>query len=762
MNHCQPHCLQPATLTFVAHPQVLREAALKIFDGRLDSIGSGMVNVRQVISLYRHGFLEAAGAPLSVHQDLFSYAPQPYREMASLYGDTVTSPRQNLNSRGAGFSRPKPNLKPIAASGQPAHAARTSSSSPQKHHPHLFEEAPSRPLTQGAPSRPVTHQSRPATQGAFNMDRPSTQGTATRSHRKEATTDDFGDMMGDFGEMMLKNDSSSSEDDDVEEFPDDRGSSPGGRFAGWGTKDLIAREQRAQPPVAGAGRVGSMARPVSDRMRMSTSLPSLSRALPSSPVMVKSDALLRLMAARLNRVPRPLKELFDGLDGGDGKTSPLALAEGLTRLASDAFPPLPLPQDVLKRLCQKFDYRSEGVVTIRDFARALGSGRLPSPRSRRRLANSPPPSPLERLKLRRRKKAESTAVVADIDPATESKPPNNSQLQSILKVVSPNSPPEAVQEVGQAASGEATAAPSATRGWKKLQTQIQFVQAATSASTEPHRQARRERRAQEEEERKAAHFKKQIEAQRRAARAAALMISSLRARADKSSPPGQVTRLQFNEAMVELGMIDTVTDDTDTLFNSLDSDGSGILQIGELETAVAQLVDSTMVAELEDMLKNGASIENSILTLRNKLSDQAARVIDLFQKWDTNSDGRISKDEFFRAMPLLGLEDWLPIEISALFTAFDPGGDGEISFRELHKMLRRDTRTRKKKVEVVVEEIVPLVEVPELRKSIRDAVNAMNFIVNLEELAFKPERAASPVSGLVSAAGDDDEGPAID
>ena len=38
------------------------------------------------------------------------------------------------------------------------------------------------------------------------------------------------------------------------------------------------------------------------------------------------------------------------------------------------------------------------------------------------------------------------------------------------------------------------------------------------------------------------------------------------------------------------------------------------------------------------------------------LTTNAVRVIDLFREWDEDGDGIVSKKEFRRAMPLLGLQ----------------------------------------------------------------------------------------------------------
>merc|ERR1740133_899303 len=42
--------------------------------------------------------------------------------------------------------------------------------------------------------------------------------------------------------------------------------------------------------------------------------------------------------------------------------------------------------------------------------------------------------------------------------------------------------------------------------------------------------------------------------------------------------------------------------------------------------------------------------------LRHVLTSNAVRVIDLFREWDEDGDGTVSKKEFRKAMPMLGLE----------------------------------------------------------------------------------------------------------
>ena len=63
--------------------------------------------------------------------------------------------------------------------------------------------------------------------------------------------------------------------------------------------------------------------------------------------------------------------------------------------------------------------------------------------------------------------------------------------------------------------------------------------------------------------------------------------------------------------------------------------------------------------------------------LLDKLTGEAANVVDLFRRWDDNLNGMVSKDEFRRAMPVLGLG--FPKEvIEELFTFMDDDGSGQV------------------------------------------------------------------------------------
>jgi len=86
-------------------------------------------------------------------------------------------------------------------------------------------------------------------------------------------------------------------------------------------------------------------------------------------------------------------------------------------------------------------------------------------------------------------------------------------------------------------------------------------------------------------------------------------------------------------------------------------------------------------------LDEGPGAAPIAVQLGNALRKNAGRVLDLFRDWDDNGDGEVSRAEFHRAMPLLGLE--VPKKaIDELFSQWDSGGDGTLSFRELQRILK--------------------------------------------------------------------------
>ena len=72
--------------------------------------------------------------------------------------------------------------------------------------------------------------------------------------------------------------------------------------------------------------------------------------------------------------------------------------------------------------------------------------------------------------------------------------------------------------------------------------------------------------------------------------------------------------------------------------------------------------------------------------LRQTLTANAVRVIDLFREWDEEGNGTVSKKEFRKAMPMLGLQ--VPMqEVDALFDSWEKHGSGVLELKELSKVL---------------------------------------------------------------------------
>ena len=69
------------------------------------------------------------------------------------------------------------------------------------------------------------------------------------------------------------------------------------------------------------------------------------------------------------------------------------------------------------------------------------------------------------------------------------------------------------------------------------------------------------------------------------------------------------------------------------------------------------------------------------------LRQNAGKVMDLFREWDADGDGEVSKKEFRKAMPAIGLDVSVQ-EVDALFDSWDRDGGGALNFKELSKVLK--------------------------------------------------------------------------
>ena len=80
--------------------------------------------------------------------------------------------------------------------------------------------------------------------------------------------------------------------------------------------------------------------------------------------------------------------------------------------------------------------------------------------------------------------------------------------------------------------------------------------------------------------------------------------------------------------------------------------------------------------------------DNVAVELRDALTKNAKRVVDLFREWDEDGDGTVSKKEFRKAIPLI-VQDVPKAAVDQLFDDWDPDKSGMISLAELIKKLRR-------------------------------------------------------------------------
>lgn len=90
---------------------------------------------------------------------------------------------------------------------------------------------------------------------------------------------------------------------------------------------------------------------------------------------------------------------------------------------------------------------------------------------------------------------------------------------------------------------------------------------------------------------------------------------------------------------------------------------------------------------------DASALDASLAHMKKRMAAKAARVIDLFKRWDLNGDGEISLAEFEQALPELGFHECTAEQAQRLFAAFDHDGSGDISLRELQRTLMRARAT---------------------------------------------------------------------
>ena len=113
--------------------------------------------------------------------------------------------------------------------------------------------------------------------------------------------------------------------------------------------------------------------------------------------------------------------------------------------------------------------------------------------------------------------------------------------------------------------------------------------------------------------------------------------------------------------------------------------GGGGASRGKLRTTLAT---DALAGVATEGGGEGAAADTVHAALRELLTSNAVRVIDLFREWDEDGNGQVSASEFRRSIGALGYEGSSET-INELFASFDTDGSGSLDYRELSKRLRR-------------------------------------------------------------------------
>ena len=196
---------------------------------------------------------------------------------------------------------------------------------------------------------------------------------------------------------------------------------------------------------------------------------------------------------------------------------------------------------------------------------------------------------------------------------------------------------------------------------------------------------------------------------------------------------GAISKREFRRAVQPLLNLPAGPEALDELFDLFDIDGSGciglkqihdVLRRGQAMELPPELMQTREVApresraqvryELRKMERDGR--KNGVVLRRRArpwegldmqveyndgvpvqvpveeqisraLRQQGAHVVEMFKMWDEDGDGEVSRDEFRKAMPVLGVHASRQ-DVNACFDRWDPDGSGALSLRELAEALR--------------------------------------------------------------------------
>ena len=185
---------------------------------------------------------------------------------------------------------------------------------------------------------------------------------------------------------------------------------------------------------------------------------------------------------------------------------------------------------------------------------------------------------------------------------------------------------------------------------------------------------------------------------------------------------GEIDKKEFRQAILAMGF-DFIGDpsEIDLIFDEFDTDASGKIDYKELNKHLRQGAGSALDPSLQPgaagdisttsanrhklrrHVPGAAKPKGSVVVqgsidpesdvpiqdqLRELLTTNAVRVIDLFREWDDNGDGLVDKKEFRKAISALGWQASKE-DVNGLFDALDADGGGTLEYNELNKAFRR-------------------------------------------------------------------------
>ena len=152
------------------------------------------------------------------------------------------------------------------------------------------------------------------------------------------------------------------------------------------------------------------------------------------------------------------------------------------------------------------------------------------------------------------------------------------------------------------------------------------------------------------------------------------------------------------------------------LFETMDYNKEGRVPVEHVERALHWASGShrSTIIQLDS-----TSNEPLHLQLRDALIANSVRVIELFREWDEDGNGEISRGEFYKALPLLGVSPRREV-VDELFDLFDADASGAISFREFNKVLKQgDSKSSSKNsLSITTSEDVDVVSLMELKREV--------------------------------------------